>query len=439
MTKGLKGGRSKQPEEMTYAEAIAKLFPDHDQNLFYTPELPSKPWVKPRAALPIDDFISALKNGSESAGRARLISRDLAKERNIICPYWSARMGVANAVMVAHWSKEEVKCVKERKKRLDENVKKLVKEEERLNKLTNDLSVICFDFLPFLQRGLARADHEEVEKISNSVEIATTKLTECAEALRVLASFVKKESIRTKRDNRADEWAWSFCESLGYTWEHLTAEVITSRTTPFENFVVAAYQSLGRDEDIEFENAINESLKRVSNRPYWDKFNKYRDAITPPAVDDGTITLEAFKQEWYEFTIGTYESRRHEILSEMSENNPNYRKAKDMLFDLYSLLTPAHFHMSIGRGHEFIKQWEDRARSIVGVALSEAHPDREAAKYLLDAFFKAVYSNERAFVERLGYRPPGPALQAAITGAETVAASLPPPKPEKPPRRKPPL
>jgi len=86
MTKGLKGGRSKQPEEMTYAEAIAKLFPDHDQNLFYTPELPSKPWVKPRAALPIDDFISALKNGSESAGRARLISRDLAKERNIICP-----------------------------------------------------------------------------------------------------------------------------------------------------------------------------------------------------------------------------------------------------------------------------------------------------------------------------------------------------------------
>jgi len=116
-------------------------------------------------------------------------------------PYWSARMGVANAVMVAHWSKEEVKCVKERKKRLDENVKKLVKEEERLNKLTNDLSVICFDFLPFLQRGLARADHEEVEKISNSVEIATTKLTECAEALRVLASFVKKESIRTKRDN----------------------------------------------------------------------------------------------------------------------------------------------------------------------------------------------------------------------------------------------
>jgi len=79
------------------------------KNLFYTPELPSKLGkTRPPSN---DDFISALKNGSESAGRARLISA-IWRRKEISYALLGPREWASQRVMVAHWSKEEVKCVK---------------------------------------------------------------------------------------------------------------------------------------------------------------------------------------------------------------------------------------------------------------------------------------------------------------------------------------
>ena len=253
MTKEPKAARSKPPEEMTYFEANAKLFPGHDDAQRSGAKIIWTVFSPPPPLFEIDELVKDLRE------RNKIKDREWKKKHGDSCPYYVARCGVVLAVARAHHAKEAEIGI-----RASQKAARSAEEE------TRDLAESLSDFLdktpnttfaPRRNRGTARTNYEELnEALTASVE-AYSKIRSAVEALETLSTLAKA-ACPPEQQERANEWAATFIESLGYTWLDLTGERPKIGDPNFEAFLESAYRSLGGVQKISWPHQAKNSPPR---------------------------------------------------------------------------------------------------------------------------------------------------------------------------------
>ena len=162
--------------------------------------------------------------------------------------------------------------------------------------------------------------------------------------------------------------------NLGYTWFGLTGErpkntAFRKNGLDFDAFLESAYRSLDGVQEISWKHQARKALRRVSERPEWDRFDKCENDIDPPGVTP--INAEEYN-----------DNRRFQ--------------------------------------HEL---WKERMRSYMMAQQSSDAEFRRIA--FIDLLAEYIFGSkiEKEFILSLGYRPPPAAMPADDTQNHPSAAS----------------
>lgn len=233
-------------------------------------------WKLPRSALPIDNFI---KNFLIRERKPKLRSaHDLCSFHLGGCPYAMARAGVAFALFSATYRND----LEELRKTTTYNLKTLKDEFASLKpallsavKTVSDIfgaqmrfQELELDLRPLQDRMLATVF--EIDRIAPAIT----------------NSFMERSQYR------GDLWKINFVRSMFGTWWRLTGcDPAYSPSSPFLDFVKAAWQSLAPDDlpDLKWESAI-ETARRDRDKSWRDDpgviLNHLEPAMSPDRLDE---------------------------------------------------------------------------------------------------------------------------------------------------------
>jgi hypothetical protein len=263
--------------------------------------------------LPIDDFISQLREPSKYGASLKAPSEFETRVLNIHCPYFHARhsiyMGVLRSQMwigVTDALRDRVPASDRRKKRIAALVKEIglvtgfdaptyfgslfprtVKSHNF--RVEDGLDPTVCNPAPLY---LDRLNPQECAKRSDEFRQLETSLFEVCKLLErhIQQIDADQERVSVHKSYRpANAWKEAFAATLGYCWTTLTGKRPSIKKTKygrdFPTFVLHAFRSIGGDPAEKWESAMRRVILDRPPAAAGDGFDRYEKDTFPPGTE----------------------------------------------------------------------------------------------------------------------------------------------------------
>jgi hypothetical protein len=214
-------------------------------------------WDEPSPALPIDWVLTRLRHSNRPP---QLRPRDELDTRGLPCPYYAARFAIALAVDAATMAAADDAAEMARRWRAHEHAASKARAGIKTiaESLTRAASETPFTRWPLVESPEVRAAYKLIFALHQIGGL--DRIEEHA-----------RRSRQVFQRDQGDVWRAVFAAELGFFWRVLT-DSPPARTTPFIDFITAAYESLMDDPpSVSWERPVRRALAMGLD---WDRFEK---------------------------------------------------------------------------------------------------------------------------------------------------------------------